>query len=189
MSATSAPFGLKPAYHGSGGTVRPTIYSIRSTYAADILENQPVRLVPSSTGEGTIVAAAIGESLIGTFLGVSWTDSDGVRRYSNKWTSGTVGTDIQATVTLDPWITYEIQADDTMTVADIGKQFEFNTVTAGSTVTGLSAVSLDVGSATTSAAMRLIGLNPGPDNNWGDAYPIVLVQIAKHQNVAVINAY
>jgi uncharacterized protein YhjY with autotransporter beta-barrel domain len=39
------------------------------------------------------------------------------------------------------------------------------------------------------AQMRVIGITPGPDNNWGDAYTIVQVQISEHQNVATINAY
>lgn len=188
MSTTSAPFGLVPAYHPSG-TIRPTAYTITSGYNANILQNQPVRIQPSSTYEGTVVAAAIGESIIGTFQGVEFTDTDGRRRVSNKWTANTVATDIVAYVTLDPNIVYNIQANATMTVADIGKQYDFTTVTAGSTTTGLSQVMLDVSSSTTSAAMRVIGLTPGPDNAWGDAYPIVQVMISDHQNVATINAY
>lgn len=188
MSTTSAPFGLIPAYHPSG-VIRPTVYSIRSGYASDILANQPVRIVPSSTGEGTIAAAAIGESLIGTFMGVQYIDANGRFTVANKWTASTTGTEIQCYVTLDPNIVYNIQANATMTVADIGKQFDFTTVTAGNTTTGLSQVMLDVSSSTTSAAMRVIGLTPGPDNAWGDAFPIVQVQLSLHQNVAAINAY
>jgi hypothetical protein len=37
--------------------------------------------------------------------------------------------------------------------------------------------------------MRVIGLSQYVDNAWGDAYTIVQVQIAKHQNVATIAAY
>ena len=48
---------------------------------------------------------------------------------------------------------------------------------------------LDVSSTTTNASLRLIGLNPGADNAWGDNFPIVLVQISKHQMVADIAAF
>ncbi|QDH50448.1 hypothetical protein [Caulobacter phage KcrB] len=188
MSTISQPFGLRPAYHPSG-TIRPTALTINSGYSSNILENQPVRIVPSSTGEGTVVAAAIGEEFIGTFMGVQWVDTDGRFRVSNKWTASTVGTDIVCYVTLDPTIVYNIQANATMTVADIGKQFDFTTITAGSTVTGLSALMLDVASAATNASMRVIGLTPGPDNAWGDAFPVVQVQISEHQNVANKAAY
>jgi uncharacterized protein YhjY with autotransporter beta-barrel domain len=37
--------------------------------------------------------------------------------------------------------------------------------------------------------MRLIGITPGPDNNWGDTYVIAQVQISEHQNVADKAAY
>jgi hypothetical protein len=29
-----------------------------------------------------------------------------------------------------------------------------------------------------------MGLNPGPDNDWDDSFPIVLVQISEHPLVA-----
>lgn len=188
MSATSAPFGLRPATHPSG-TIRPTQMTILTGYASNILQNQPVKIVTSSTGEGTIAAAAIGDRFVGTFQGVEWTDTDGRRRYSNKWTASTAGTDIYAYVTLDPTIVYEIQSNAALAVTDIGKQFDFTTITAGSTTTGLSALMLDVSSATTNASLRLLGITPGADNNWGDTYVIAQVQISEHQNVADVAAY
>ena len=66
MSSVSQPFGLRPVYSPSG-VVRPTAYSILTGYASNILQNQPVKIVTSSTGEGTIAAAAIGDRFIGTF--------------------------------------------------------------------------------------------------------------------------
>lgn len=188
MSSTSAPFGLVPSYHPSG-VIRPTAYTITTGYAENILQNQPVKIVPSSTGEGTIAAAAIGDAFIGTFQGVTFIDSDGRFRVSNKWTASTAATEITAYVTLDPAIVYEIQTNATVSVADIGKQFNTTAITAGSTVTGLSQLMLDVASSTTSAQLRIIGLTKGADNDWGDNFVIVQVQISKHQNVATINAY
>lgn len=183
MSTTSAPFGLAPDYHPSG-TIRPTRYSILSGYTSNIYLNQPVKIVPSSTGEGTIAAASIGDAFIGTFQGCEWTDTDGRRRVSNKWTGSTAGTDIYAYVTLDPAIVYQIQANGTLDVDSIGKQYDFTTITAGNSTVGISQIMLDTGSAATNASLRVIGLTPGPDNAWGDAYPIVQVQISEHQNVA-----
>jgi hypothetical protein len=188
MSATSAPFGLRPAYSPSG-TVRPTQMTIRSTYASDILQNQPVKIVTSSTGEGTIAAAAIDDRFIGTFQGVEFTDSDGRRRYSNKWTASTTGTDIVAYVTIDPTIVYEIQSNAALAITDIGKQFDFTTIGTGNSTVGISAMMLDVASAATNASFRLLGITPGADNNWGDTYVIAQVQISEHQNVADVAAY
>ena len=188
MSATSAPFGLRPDYHPSG-VVRPTASTILTGYASNILQNQPVKIVPSSTGEGTLAAAAIGDRFVGTFQGVEFTDSDGRRRVSNKWTASTVATEIVAYYTLDPTIVYEIQANATLDVTSVGKQYDFTTISAGSTTTGLSAMMLDAASAAANASLRVIGLTPGPDNAWGDTYPIVQVTISEHQNVADVAAY
>lgn len=187
MSATSAPFGLRASYSPSG-TVRPAQYTITSGYATTIYQNQPVKIVPSSTGEGTIAAAAVGDRFIGTFCGVEYTDTDGRRRVSNKWTASTAGTDIVCYVTVDPSIVYEIQSNAALTVADIGKQYDF-TAASGSTTVGLSTQMLDVASAAANASFRLLGITPGSDNAWGDTYVIAQVQISEHQNVADVAAY
>lgn len=187
MSATSAPFGLRAANHPSG-VVRPTAMTITSGYATTIYENQPVKIIPSSTGEGTIGAAAVGDRFIGTFCGVEWTDTDGRRRVSNRWTASTAGTDIVCYVTRDPAIIYEIQSNAALTVADIGKQYDF-TAASGSAVVGMSTQMLDVASAAANASLRLLGITPGPDNAWGDTYVVAQVQISEHQNVADVAAY
>jgi len=186
MSTVSQPFGLRPSYSPSG-VVRPTAYTILTGYASNILQNQPVKIGT----DGTVQAAAIGDRFIGTFQGVEFTDSDGRRRVSNKWTASQAGTDIVAYVTLDPSIVYEIQANGSLAVTDIGSQADFTTITAGSTVTGLSALMLDTATLTTSgnASLRIIDLAPGPDNAFGDNYTIVQVQISEHQNVADRAAY
>lgn len=186
MSSTSQPFGLRPAFSQSG-VVRPLAYSIASAYGANILQNQPVKIGTN----GTLEAAAIGERFIGTFQGVEFTDSDGRRRVSNKWTSGTTASDIVAYATMEPSIVYEIQANGSIAVADIGSQADFTTITAGSTVTGLSALMLDTATLTNSgnASLRIIDIASGPDNVAGDSFTIVQVQIAEHQNVADRAAY
>jgi len=190
MPSTASTYGLVPANHPSG-VVRPFAMTILTGYASNSFQNSPVKIVASSTGEGTIAVAAAGDSFIGTFQGVEFTDSDGRRRVSNKWTASTAATDIVAYVTIDQSITYEIQSNAALAVADIGKQYDF-TAPAGNTTTGLSSQSLDVASVVTSggtAQLRLIGIVPGPDNNWGDTYVNALVQIVEHQNTAVVNAY
>lgn len=186
MSTVSQPFGLRPAFSPSGA-LRPTAYSILTGYAVNILQSQPVKIGTN----GTIQAAAIGDRFIGTFQGVEFTDSDGRRRVSNKWTASLAATDIVAYVTLDPSIVYEIQANGAIAVTDIGKQADFTAISAGSTVTGLSALMLDTATLTDTgnASLRIIGLSPAPDNDFGDNFTIVQVQISEHQNVADRAAY
>ena len=186
MSNTvNGPFGLAPAYNPSG-VIRPTAFTIANGYSSNIYQNQPVRIAPATSGnetEGTIVASAVGAAFIGTFQGVEFTDSDGRRRVSNKWTASQVGTDIVAYATLDPTIVYQIQSNAALTVADIGKQYDLTAIS-GNATTGLSSQALDVASAASNASVRLIGITPGPDNNWGDTYVIAQVQISEHQFVA-----
>ncbi len=183
MSTSSAPFGLIPAYSPSG-VIRPTMYSIVSGYNANIFGNQPVKLT-----DGQVEPAAIGDEYIGSFQGVEWTDSDGRRRVSNKWTAATSGTQINAYVTLDPSIVYNIQANGTLSAASIGAQYNFTTVTAGNATVGISQVMLDTATSGTNKQMRVIGLTPAPDNAWDDNFPIVQVQVSLHQNVANKAAY
>ena len=185
MSSTSQPFGLRPAYSPSG-VIRPTAFTCATGYAQNIFQNQPVRIAPATSGgetEGTLVAAAVGAAFIGVFQGVEFTDSDGRRRVSNKWTASQAATEIVAYATLDPSIFYEIQSNAALTVADIGKQYDLSAIS-GNTTTGLSTQALDVASAAANASVRLVGITPGPDNAFGDTYVIAQVQISEHQFVA-----
>ena len=187
MSATASPYGLAPVNHPSG-VVRPFAMSITSGYSTTIYQNAPVKI---DTTTGNLVVAAIGDAFIGSFQGVEFTDSDGRRRVSNKWTASTSATDIVAYVTIDQMITYQIQSNAALAITDIGSQYNTGVITAGNVTTGLSAITLDVSTVTTSGnkQLRLIGIVPGPDNAWGDTYVNALVQISLHQKTANVAAY
>ncbi|WP_455363590.1 hypothetical protein [[Eubacterium] cellulosolvens] len=175
MSSVASPWGLRPAWHPSG-VIRQALGTIASGYATTIYQFSPVQI--AATGE--LNAAAAGARAVGVFLGVEWTGTDGRRRLSNQWEASTAGTDIVAYYTFDPDLVYEIQANASVAIAGMGQQYDWSAL-AGSAVTGLSSVSLDVASAAANAGLRVVGLNPGPDNAWGDSFPLVQVQIAEHQ--------
>lgn len=187
MPSVASPYGLLPANHPSG-VVRPVAMSISSGYATTLYQNQPVA-VDATTGN--LVAAAVGAAFVGTFQGVEFTDTDGRRRVSNRWTASTSATDIVAYVTIDPTITYQIQSNGTLAVTDIGSQYNTTAITNGNTTTGLSTMALDTATVTTTgnAQLRLVGIVPGPNNNFGDSFVDALVQISKHQYVATVNAF
>jgi len=198
MSATSAPFGLRPAFHPSGldraAALANGIQAVSTSgnvslgYATTILKGQPVKM---NTG-GYIVVAAAGDAFLGAFAGVEWTDSTGRRRVSNYWPASEsfqVGS-VVAYYYQDPNIVYEIQADGTLAQTSIGDEADLSNTTAGSTTTGLSQCTLSttlVGSGN-SAQMRIIDIAPYPDNAWGDAFVIVRAQISESQYVATSNA-
>lgn len=181
MSSTSAPFGLQPIYHTSG-SVRPQQFTLVDNYGTTLLQNQPVKIGT----DGTLQAAVAGQAFIGVFQGVEFTDSDGRRRVSNKWIASTTGTDVIAYATSDPQIVYQIQSSAALNITNIGNQADTSTAGTGSTVTGLSNMTLDVATLTTSgsAQLRIIGLTPYADNAWGDTYVVTQVEIAEHQFVA-----
>lgn len=186
MSTVSAPFGLKPLFHPSGEE-RPVAGSISVDYTTNIYLYSPVKLVDGLLN----LAAANADRSIGCFLGVRYVDVNGRPVFSNKWVAQAGATEIVAWYTQDPYIVYEIQANDTLTVEAIGEQYDWttNNTSSGNLTTGLSSVMLDVASAAANAQMRVIGLSESPLNAWGDAFPVVQVQLSTHQNVANQAAY
>ena len=73
MSSTSAPFGFRASFHNSG-QMRPKAYTIASTYAANIFEGDPVKLVDAGTvqlgtSDGTRSGTVAGILLLGIFAG------------------------------------------------------------------------------------------------------------------------
>lgn len=182
MSTLAAPFGLRPAFSPSG-IVRPgPLSSIVSGHPSTIYQNEPVRI----RADGNLEGAPAGQRAIGTFQGVEFTDTEGRFRVSNRWTANQVATEIRAYyIQAQDSVMYEIQADDTIDISSVGQQFDWTTL-AGSDITGLSSVALDVATAGANAGLRVLGLNPAPDNVFGDLFPIVLVQISQHQTVADI---
>jgi hypothetical protein len=184
MSSTSAPFGLRPAFHPSGlDRAQALANGITSGYSTQILKGQPVAY---SASAGVIVALttnpASGSSVAwsGAFSGVEFTDTTGRRRVSNYWPASTAfqtGSCV-AYFYNDNNIVYEIQADGAMAQTTIGNEYNFTNVTAGSNTTGLSQATL--GSATAAGngvqgQMRVVDLAPYVDNAWGDSYTIVRV--------------
>ena len=182
MSSTSAPFGLRPAFHPSGlDRAQALAGGIVSGYTSDILKGQPVKYVTS----GTIQPAAAGDAFVGAFDGVEWTDTTGRRRVSNYWPANTAyqtGSCV-AYFYADQNIVYEIQADGTLAQTSIGDEADLSNTTAGSNVTGLSqcTISTTLAGAGNTAQMRILDLAPYTDNAWGDSYVVVRANISKYQ--------
>ena len=189
MSSLNQPFGLRPSFHPSGLDRAVALTDgILSTYSSDILKGQPVKLATT----GVIQAAAAGDAFLGAFAGVQWTDTTGRVRISNYWPANTayVTGSCIAYYYQDPAIVYDIQADGSLAQTALGAQSDFSAVTAGSTTTGLSqcTISTSVVAAGSSAQLKIIGLTPGVDNAWGDAYTVVQVQVNESQFNASVNA-
>ena len=189
MSATSAPFGLRPAFHPSGlDRAQALAGGIPSAYNTDILKGQAVLYV---AGSGVIEPVnATGDALSGAFAGVEWTDTTGRRRVSNYWPANTAyqtGSCV-AYFYNDPNIVYEIQAAGSVAQTSIGLDANFSNFAAGSNVTGLSQATLNASILSTGVQgqVQVLDIAPYPDNDWGDAFTIVRVQVARRQIAAVV---
>jgi hypothetical protein len=208
MSSTSAPFGLRPAFHPSGlDRAQALANGITSGLAVNILKGQPVVYTTAATvgstgaANGTIIpagtpgnsAATSGYQVAGAFAGVEWTDTTGRRRISNYWPASTAFTTGSCVAYFynDEKIVYEIQSDATLAQTAIGNEYNFSNITAGSTTTGLSQATLAAASAQTNGAqgqMRVVDIAPYVDNAWGDTYVIVRVTLPYTQFVAATTA-
>lgn len=191
MSATNAPFGLRPAFHPSGlDRAQALANGITSGYASNILKGQPVQY---SAGAGVIIIATVGAIWSGAFAGVEWTDTTGRRRVSNYWPANTAyqtGSCV-AYFYNDQNIVYEIQSDATIAQTSIGNEYNFSNIAAGSTTTGLSQCTLGVSTAVGNGNpgdMRVVDIAPYPDNAWGDSYVIVRVVNSRSQFFGTVNA-
>ena len=192
MSSTASPIGLRPAYHPSGCIRQRQIGKIDQT--ANFLQYQPVGLdIDGADGQlvpvaGAAITAAPND-FVGVFMGIEFTGTDGRRRVANKWDANTpilTGSELVAYYTDDPAIVYEMQASATLSNSSVGLQYTYTNPASGvpEQITGLWRGALNAGAAaagTQQGALRVIGLNPGSDNQFGDNFPIVQVIINAHQ--------
>jgi len=184
MSATSAPFGLRPVFHPSGLDRAAALANvIESGYNTDLFKGQIVKLDPAT---GYIIRGTASDPFFGVFNGVEWTDTTGRRRVSNTWPASTAYQtgSLIAYIWNDPAIVYEIQASGSLAQnTSFAASFDVSNVNNGSTTTGLSAMTLDTSaaSANNSKQFRVVDIAPYPGNDWGDAYTIVRVQATELQ--------
>jgi len=194
MSATSAPFGLRPAYFPTGlERAQALAGGITSGYGTAILKGQAVQYSPNAGVILPVLDTTTNSGLVsGAFAGVEWTDTTGRRRVSNYWPASTayIAGSCIAYFYNDQQIVYEIQTDGTMAQTAIGNEANLSNFAAGSTTTGLSQATLSatLAGSGSAAQFRIVDIAPYPDNNWGDAYVIVRVQVSKPQFVSTVNA-
>tara|TARA_R110000803_G_C11858281_1_gene306791 strand:- start:78 stop:680 length:603 start_codon:yes stop_codon:yes gene_type:complete len=178
MSATAAPFGLRPVGNMSGnynGSFRQ--YPILSTYTTGIAFGDVVKF--NDAGATTTIQKDTGTTActpIGIFLGCRYTDlSTGQTQFNQQW-SGAAHTNGMAYVCDDPNILFEIQADGSVNDDDLAANAALVQGTLNATL-GISRVSLDISTAATTAALpiRIVDFRGGFDGDEkGTAFPIMV---------------
>jgi len=161
---------------GTGAGSSPTVaYKIASAEATDIFEGDLVKMVD----DGTVVAmsAVTDVAIAGVFVGCEYTDSNGQRQWSNKYTDTITQDDTVAFVNSNPHQVYKIRVgtadvDGTTTRTSVGLRFDID-FNAGNSTTGQSGMILDTGTAgaTTVANVKVIGVlnEDGTDGAKGAA--------------------
>ena len=178
MSATAAPFGLRPVGNLGGnynGSFRQ--YPILSTESTAIVFGDVVKL--TDAGATTTIQKDTGTTSatpIGIFMGCRYTDiSTGQTQFSQVW-SGAAHTNGMVYVADDPNILFAIQADSTVNDDDLAANCALVQGTANTTL-GISRVSLDISTAANTAALplRVVDWLGGYDGDEkGTAFPIMV---------------
>lgn len=180
MTATNQPFGCLPIDHNGGGTVRPQQYAnfINSGYGTSLSTGQPVILTTS----GVINAVAgAGDEIFGIFAGVTYTQTDGNQFNGPNWAANTNATDITVAIWTDPNIVYKIQANGSVPVTGRGACADF--VNFQSAANGFSQCGVNA-AVSSSGQVRVWDKYLAPDNDFGDAFTVLQVTIAKSQFIA-----
>lgn len=184
MSATSAPFGLRPVYHPSGQINLETLDAgIVSAYGTAIYSGTPVKWDTN----GTIIPCTTGaDTALGVFAGCQFTYAQ--RRFVLPYWPAAQTYDagsMSCQIIMDPQVIYEIQADGPVAITARGEAMNLANTSQGSQYTGQST---QAAAATTTGAtpglMTVEGLAPYPNNEWGDAYTIVRVRLTQQAPVA-----
>lgn len=186
----SGGFGLQPLNSGNGVTWNGTTnqYNLPATGGQTIFQGDPVAL----STVGVIVRGAATSPTLGAFQGCKFQDTTGVWQFQNWFTGATAfltGNVPVAMVIDDPSTQYTITEGDAtgasgtpLTAAGLNANFVY---TAGSTRTGLSAVTLNNATASTASGqnLRIVMLDPTTGNQVG-AFANWVVQLNNGQRAA-----
>lgn len=188
MSLALAPFGMIPIRVRGG---------LRNTGALNRYRINPAGLAVALTAGDPITLGTNGfisrvstsaDYCIGVFGGCLYNDPTTKRpTWTLSYAANTsVGTDpqgIQAFIIDNPYMTFRIQADASVSVGDVGYNFCFNASTGNQTI-NRSTYALQASSRTASAilALRLVDIYDTPDNAFSDPFPVVGVQWVQHRD-------
>jgi hypothetical protein len=193
MSNVDASFGLRPLSSDVGGGYAGKLrkYAVATNYGTALYRGDPVLITGTAladpiTGEvipyvgraGTsgyitgVIVAVMGSS------GITATDAlnDESRQYIAANTGGFV------LVNDDPNTIYEIQADGSIAVTDVGQTADLIFTNAGSTATGQAGAELDTSDIGTGTMLVIEGVRQQDRNDLTSANPVVKVRINNHQH-------
>lgn len=195
MASVSRINGFRPVKYldGKPYTGQANIYFVPSSNSDVIMVGDVVKLAGDSrspTGVQTVARHAGGatEAAVGVVIGILFSgmgDSQNVPPVTDLNTPvyRRASTDRYLLVADDPNTVFEAQTSGaTFAAADVGLNAA-PAVTAGSTTSGASGMTIDLSTkaATATLPLKLVGFPYRPDNNIGDSYTNAYVVINNHQ--------
>jgi hypothetical protein len=193
MSATSAPFGLRPIGRLDNGSLEVfRQYPIASGFATNIVMGDVVALTDNgstttitkqtATGDGSVI------DIVGIFVGCKFTDPNTKQLiFSQLWPASTVASDAMAYVVDDPQVLFAIQGNSAP--SDVGDVYGKNAPlvqTAPNTELKISRVSVDItniSASTSDDPLRIIDyLGGNQGDEVGTAFPIFVCKFNYHQH-------
>lgn len=179
MANVDAPRGLKPVRYASGAPYNGAFnrYYVPATDSTAIFIGDPVTLAGSADADGvaTVAQSAAAGVIAGVVVGVEAETAD-----SLKYRAASTARYVY--VADDPNLLFSIQEDSVggaLAATDVGNNADI-VVGSGDTNTGMSGVELDSSDKKTATAqLRIVGLDPRPDNEIG-ANADWLVRIVEH---------
>ncbi len=199
MATTAAPYGARPigTLSASGSFTSKTRHlPIGASYGTQISNGDFCKLVADGEVEKDVGTAAL--TTCGIFLGCSYTDpTSGQKTFSNFWPASNAATDAMAYVLDDPFVVFQMQADEALNTTDRGLNASI-VVTAGTTTLGKSKSALDgsTPATTNTLPLRILSFVDGPSSlppkgtTASDAYPDVIVKFnAASSGSASIHSY
>ena len=183
MANVNKPFGLRPIGNLSAtGAHKQYGYEIADNQSGAIFQGDLVTVF-----DGYLVKFAPGThtAAVGVFNGCNYVDPASGKPTWKNYYPGSVNITsgkITAEVLDDPNQLFIIQADEDIVQADIGKNADVTASTTGSTVNGVSAMTLDSSTVANTAALNLkiVGTYDVPENALGTDYTVVVVKINEH---------
>jgi len=179
-----APFGLRAvAALGTHGNEVRAYPLPNGANCPDLAKGSPVKL---SGGVVTSAGAGAGP-LLGVANGFAWVDAISGPQLRNSIPADVSsaglfdGSDRPTAYVIDnPFATFLVQADASVTAGDLGLNFNVTAVGGDvNTVYGTSRYAILASSRTSAinTAVKLVGLANIPDNNWGDPFPVLVVKL------------
>jgi hypothetical protein len=192
MASVSRINGFRPVKFITGAPYngQASLYFIPSSDSTAVCVGDLVKLAGnarSPTGVPTVARAGATDAVVGVVVGIPFSgvgDVANVPPVTNLDVPvyRAASTDRYVMVADDPTVVFEAQYTGTLATADIGLNASPD-VTAGSTVTGASGMSIDGATKATTATLplKLVGFPSRPDNNIGDSFVSAYVQLNNHQ--------